>query len=86
MKAQMRPPEYSKQAVKYLKGLDSKSKSRIKEAIEKIPKGDIMPYKSNPGYLRLRLGGHRIIFKWINDAQILVAVIDSRGQSYKKGV
>lgn len=86
MKIQTKPPEYSKQAVKYLNGLNSKIKSRIKSGIEKIPDGDIKPYKSNPDFYRLRVGGLRILFKWIDEGQILVVVIDSRGQSYKKGV
>ena len=86
MKEQKLPPEYSKQAKKYLENLDAKSQRRLKDGIEKIPLGDIKPYKSNPGYSRLRIGGYRILFKWVNDTQLLVALIESRGQAYKKGV
>jgi mRNA interferase RelE/StbE len=86
LKKQLDLPEYSKQAFKYLDNLDAKQKRRIKQGIEKIPQGDIIPYKSSPEYFRLRVGGYRILFKWVSDTQILVAVIDSRGQSYKKGV
>ena len=86
MRGQKELPTYSKQATKYLNGLDVKTKHRIKEGIEKIPNGDIKPYKSNPSYFRLRVGGYRVLFKWISENQILVTVIDSRGQSYKKGV
>ncbi|MCL2405310.1 MAG: type II toxin-antitoxin system RelE/ParE family toxin [Defluviitaleaceae bacterium] len=86
MRVQKQPPEYSKQAKKYLESLDAKNQQRIKKSIEKIPDGDIRKYISNPDYSRLRVGDYRILFKWVSDTQILVAVIDSRGQSYKKGI
>ena len=86
MRVQKLPPEYSKQADKYLSGLDKKTEQRIKEGIEKIPDGDIIPYKARTGYFRLRIGNYRILFKWLSDKQILIAIIDSRGQAYKKGV
>jgi len=86
LKIQKLPPEYSKQADRYLNSLDKKTEQRIKVGIEKIPKGDIIPYKAREGYFRLRLGDYRILFKWLCDEQILIAVIDSRGQAYKKGV
>ena len=86
MKAQTLPPEYSKQADKFLHGLDKKTEQRIKDGIEKIPSGDIIPYRAKAGYFRLRIGGYRILFNWISDEQIFVALIDSRGQVYKKGV
>ena len=86
MRVQKLPPEYSKQADKYLKDLDKKTERRIKDGIEKIPAGDIIPYKAKAGYFRLRVGNYRILFKWLNDEQILIAIIDSRGQAYKKGV
>ena len=44
MKVQKLPPEYSKQADKYLNDLDKKTEQRIKESIEKIPADEIMPY------------------------------------------
>ena len=86
MKVQKLPPEYSKQAGKYLESLDKKTQQRLKDGIEKIPAGDIVPYKARAGYFRLRLGRYRLLFKWINEEQIFIAVIDSRGQVYKKGV
>ena len=86
MKTQKLPPKPSKQVKKYLDGLDAKTQQRLKNGIEKIPEGDIIPYKGAPGYFRLRIGDYRVLFKWLSDEQILVAVIDSRGQAYKKGV
>ena len=85
MKLQKKPPEYSKQAAKFLSKQDVFTKMRIKTSIEKIPDGDI-PYQANKKYSRLRVGGYRILFNWVTDEQIFVAVIDGRGQVYKKGV
>ena len=86
MKVQKVLPEYSKQAGKYLDGLDKKTQQRLKDGIEKVPAGDIIPYRARASYFRLRLGGYRILFKWLSHEQIFVALIDSRGQAYKKGV
>jgi len=86
LRQQKLPPEYSKQADKFLNSLDRKAEQRLKIGIEKIPEGDIRPYKSNPDYLRLRIGDYRVLFKWLSDTQILIALIDNRGQVYKKGV
>jgi mRNA interferase RelE/StbE len=86
LKIQKLPPEYSKQADKYLSGLDRKTEQRLKDGIEKIPNGDIIPYKEKTGYFRLRIGDYRLLFKWLSNEQILIAVIDNRGQIYKKGV
>ena len=86
MREQKIPPEYSNQAKKYLNALNKKTKQRIKRGIEKIPLGDISPYKKNLGSFRLRVGGFRIVFKWLSDEQILVMLINTRGQVYKKGV
>ena len=86
MKFQKLPPEYSKQADRYLNDLNKKAEQRLRESIEKIPAGDIIPYKARAGYFRLRVGNYRILFKWLSDEQILIVVIDSRGQVYKKGV
>ena len=80
------PPEPSRQAKKFLESLDSKIRVRIKEGIEKIPEGDIVPYKGKKGYFRLRVGAYRVIFRWISDEQILIAIIENRGEVYKKGV
>jgi len=86
LRKQKLPPEPSKQAKKFLESLDKKSKHRIREGIEKIPEGDISPYKSKKGYYRLRIGDYRVVFTWISDEQIAIMIIDSRGQAYKKGV
>lgn len=38
--------EYSKKSVKYIASADKQTKKRLKEAIEKIPLGDIKNYKA----------------------------------------
>ena len=86
MRAQKLPPKPSKQAKKFLDGLDAKSQQRLKDGIEKIPLGNIKPYKGKQGYFRLRIGDYRVLFQWLNDEQIYIALIENRGQAYKKGV
>ena len=86
MKEQRLPPIPSKQAEKFLSKLDSKARNRVMDGIEKIPSGDIKLYKSDPEYSRLRVGNYRVLYKWVSDNQIFVALIERRGQAYKKGV
>ena len=86
MKIQKKPPEYSKQASKFINKQEISTKQRIKASIEKIPDGDIIPYKANKKFSRLRVGDYRILFKWLSEEQIFIAVIDCRGQAYRKGV
>jgi len=76
----------SKQAEKFLKSMDDKTKQRIIKAIKNIPQGDISPYKAIKGYYRLRTGNHRVLYEWVSNEQILVAVVEFRGNVYKKGV
>jgi mRNA-degrading endonuclease RelE of RelBE toxin-antitoxin system len=47
------------------------------------PEGDIRPYKGSPGFLRLKVGNYRAIFKF-EDNSILVTHIEPRGQAYTK--
>ena len=79
------PALFSKQADKFLDKLDRNTEDRIMNAIDKIPLGDIKPYVGTD-YLRLRVGDYRILFKWVNDGELLVHHIGVRGDVYKKGV
>ena len=83
---QRQEAELSKRANKFLDSLQPRDEKRIREAIEGIPSGDIVPYEGAKDYFRLRKGKYRILFKWIGGSRIYVALIDSRGQVYKKGV
>lgn len=76
----------SKHARKFLKRADPITARRILVALEGLkqnpPQGDIKPYKSQPKFYRLKVGGYRVIFCIQNDI-IEVTDIDSRGQIYK---
>jgi len=76
-------PEYSKQAAKYLEGLDRTTKQRIKKAIEEIPKGNIKPLQGySDGRKRLRRGKFRIIFRFDGN-DLYIMDIGARGDIYK---
>ncbi len=59
--------EYSKKAVKYINSADKPTKRRLKEAIEKIPSGDIKRLKGIEEAYRLRVGDLRVLFTLEND-------------------
>ena len=75
--------QYSKQAVKTINGLDRSTKQRIKEAIEKLPQGDVRTLKGSNGSFRLRVGDWRILFSYQNNDTILIEKIAPRGEVYK---
>lgn len=75
--------EYSKSAVKYINISDKPTKKRLKEAIEKIPLGDIKKLKGVEDGYRLRVGDLRVLFTITNDT-IYIENILPRGQAYKR--
>ena len=83
--------EYKKAAVKAINSMDSRTKARIKEAIEgltqKPPIGDIKHMQgTSDGTMRLRVGKYRIIFRYDNNGDIeilLILDIGPRGDIYK---
>jgi len=86
LRQQKKPALYSKQANKFLDKLDADAENKVMDAIDKIPDGDISPYRSKKGYFRMRVSDYRILFTWLESEIIFVAVIENRGQAYKKGV
>lgn len=76
---------YTKAAVKTLTAMDAKSRRRMKEAIEKIPEGDIKMLQGSVILYRLRVGGWRIVFSYPDKETILIERIAPRGDVYKKG-
>ena len=74
---------YAKAAVKVINSMDRPTKQRIKAGIEKLPQGDIKPYKGSPGTYRLRVGDWRILFFYPEDDTILIEKIGPRGGVYK---
>ena len=78
--------DYSKDAVKSIKSIDSRTKQRIKNAIESIPSGDIKPLKGTDACFRLRVGMYRIIFEYKEKDLIYIIKIATRGDAYKGGL
>lgn len=75
--------EYSKKAVKYINSTDKATKKRLKEAIEKIPLGDIKKLQGVKDGYRLRVGDLRVLFT-IEEDLIYIDNIIPRGQAYKR--
>ena len=75
--------EYSKKAVKYINSTDNATKKRLKEAIEKIPFGDIKKLQGVKNGYRLRVGDLRILFSIESDT-VYIDNILPRGQAYKR--
>ncbi|MCL2698615.1 MAG: type II toxin-antitoxin system RelE/ParE family toxin [Oscillospiraceae bacterium] len=87
--------EYAKSASKVINSLDSKTKQRIKKAIEGLteipPKGDIKQLQGHgDGRCRLRKGGIRVLFKFVNAKvnekhikTLYIIDVGARGDIYK---
>lgn len=73
---------YSKQAEKFLKKQTLAIRTRIREAIHNLPRGDVKKLQGRNGY-RLRVGDYRVIFDR-NGNILYIERIDSRGQIYKE--
>jgi len=87
---------FSNNSLKFLDTITEKEKSRIKEKIklmaEHINGFNSLPFKEMDikklsgtwdGFLRLRVGRIRIIFKYVNnDNELLIYGIDFRGNVY----
>ena len=75
--------EYKKKAVKYINSCDKQTKQRLKEAIEKLPIGDVKKLNGLETDYRLRVGDLRVLFS-IEDDTITIKDILPRGQAYKR--
>lgn len=74
--------EYKKKAIKYINSADKPTKRRLKEAIEKLPFGDIRKLTGLENEYRLRVGDLRVLFT-IEDDIITINDVKPRGQAYK---
>jgi len=76
---------YSKTFEKKFEKYEHKLQKKIFEAIEKLPDGDVKRLQGNdiPPIYRLRVSKYRVLF-YMDDVEILVLKIDSRGDIYKK--
>lgn len=75
--------QYKKQAVKYINSCDKPTKNRLKDAIEKLPLGDVKKLAGYSKEYRLRVGDVRILFT-MEDDTITINNILPRGQVYKR--
>ena len=74
---------YSKQAIKVIAGMDKTTKQRIHAAIERLPEGDVKLLHGRISTHRLRVGGWRILFSFIDTDIIFIEKIAPRGEVYK---
>ena len=73
---------YSRQAIKFLKHQDNNTKSRIINAINTLPDGDVKKLQGTASKYRLRVGDYRVIFD--KQGNILyIEKIGNRGEIYK---
>jgi len=73
---------FTKQATKQIEKLDKITKTRIKNAISRIPLGDIKQLKGTKSAMfRLRVGDYRIIFEMTVE-NIIIRFVLPRGEAY----
>lgn len=76
--------EYTKQSLKQISRFDKPTKMRLKEAIEKIPQGDIKRLQGiTPMTFRLRVGNLRVLFE-MTSQKIIILNILPRGEAYNR--
>ena len=74
----------SKRAEKFLLSQNTETRDRIKDAIKALPKGDVKPMRGEfSDFLRLRVGGFRVIFQYHGIDTAFVYDIGTRGDIYK---
>jgi len=73
--------KYSKRAVKAIEKIPNPFKRNIKEAIERLPSGDVKKLRGYRNTYRLRVGDYRILYD-IDDAIYITDVLP-RGAAYK---
>jgi len=73
---------YSARAAKAISKISNPFKKNIKEAIEKLPAGDVKKLKGFANTYRLRVGDYRILYDVNGDIEITDVL--PRGAAYKK--
>ena len=75
---------YKKKALKFIQKQPRNQQIRIIEAIERLPRGDIVHVETTDMY-RLSVGNYRILFQIDNDRLIITIVnAGNRGQIYNR--
>ncbi|MCI8438038.1 MAG: type II toxin-antitoxin system RelE/ParE family toxin [Oscillospiraceae bacterium] len=77
---------YAKAAVKVINGMDRPTKQRIRNAVERLPKGDVKPLSGSVRLYRLRVGDWRIVFSYPDGNTVVIEKIAPRGEVYKGGL
>ena len=77
---------YAKAAVKVINGMDRPTKQRIRNAGERLPKGDVKPLSGSVRLYRLRVGVWRIGFFYPDGNTVVIEKIAPRGEVYKGGL
>ncbi|MCL2300819.1 MAG: type II toxin-antitoxin system RelE/ParE family toxin [Firmicutes bacterium] len=77
--------ELAPKAAKYLKGMRQPDKGRIVQALEKLPRGNVIALQGVHGLFRLHVGDWRVVFSYPAEDIILVEQIGPRGEIYKGG-
>lgn len=77
--------EYLKPARKFMASQNQQTAGRIRDAILKLPEGDVKRMQGMGGVpkFRLRVGDFRVIFR-VDGYVITILTIDNRGDVYKK--
>lgn len=75
--------EYRKEAAKHINKMDKSQKSRLRDAIEKLPSGDVIKLQGYTNDYRLRVGDLRVLFSMLDDIIIIKDVLP-RGKAYKR--
>lgn len=78
--------EYAKAAIKAINGMDRPTKQRIRNAVERLPEGDVKPLSGSVRLYRLRVGDWRIVFSYPDENTVLIEKIAPRGEVYKGGL
>ena len=77
---------YAKAAAKTINGMDRPTKQRIRNAVERLPDGDVKPLSGSVRLYRLRVGDWRIVFSYPDGNTVLIEKIAPRGEVYKGGL
>ena len=74
---------FEKDAAKHISKMDKPSKTKIKQAIDKLPAGDVKKLQGFVHDYRLRIGDLRVLFS-VEEDTIIIKDVLPRGQVYKR--
>ena len=83
-----RQVEWAKQALKAFSRLDKPTQKRILVAVDELAgtsRGDVRRFEgSRERSYRLRVGGWRVLFSYLDDGTLLIQRVRPRGDAYKR--